>query len=198
MHYEFVLLPIVGALIGWTTNYLAVKMLFRPIKPIKLPFVPISIQGLLPRRKLELAESIARAVEEELLPREYFLSKLNEMEVEEEILSIIKSELEEKLEKKIPNIIPFRESLKEMIIKYIEEDLNENFDDILYQLQDQVIARANIGDMIKDKITSFPIIKIEELVLRISAKELEHIEVFGGVLGFLIGIGQATLLYFIK
>lgn len=60
--------PLVGALIGWLTNALAVKMLFHPYKPwhigkIRLPLTP----GIIPRRRHELAKAIGRAVEEKLL-----------------------------------------------------------------------------------------------------------------------------------
>ena len=60
-----ILLPLVGAIIGWCTNWLAVKMIFRPRKPIGLP--GIRLMGLLPRRREELAENVARTVEKELL-----------------------------------------------------------------------------------------------------------------------------------
>lgn len=55
--------PIVGAIIGLFTNYIAVKMLFRPKKAIKigkytLPFTP----GIIPKRKSDLAEAIGRTV----------------------------------------------------------------------------------------------------------------------------------------
>jgi len=55
--------PVVGAVIGYFTNFLAVKMLFRPYKPWKifgftLPFTP----GIVPRRKDELAHAIGNAV----------------------------------------------------------------------------------------------------------------------------------------
>ncbi|MDD6065009.1 MAG: DUF445 family protein, partial [Firmicutes bacterium] len=44
--------PAIGAVIGYCTNYVAVKMLFRPLKPIRigkftLPFTP----GVIPKRK---------------------------------------------------------------------------------------------------------------------------------------------------
>lgn len=47
------LLPIIGAIIGAFTNYLAIKMLFHPRKPI------LGIQGLLPKRRKILASKIA-------------------------------------------------------------------------------------------------------------------------------------------
>lgn len=60
--------PVVGAVIGYLTNYLAVKMLFRPYNPImigkiRLPFTP----GIIPKRKQSLAEAIGSTVGEKLL-----------------------------------------------------------------------------------------------------------------------------------
>ena len=69
--------PIIGALIGYITNYIAVKMLFHPYYPIKifgftLPFTP----GIIPKRKEHLARAIARAVGEELFTEEDLKSVL--------------------------------------------------------------------------------------------------------------------------
>lgn len=55
--------PAVGATIGYTTNYIAVKMLFRPLKPVMIgrfhvPFTP----GVVPKRKDELAGRLGAAV----------------------------------------------------------------------------------------------------------------------------------------
>lgn len=63
--------PAVGALIGYCTNYIAVKMLFRPLKPIKigtftLPFTP----GIMPKRKPALAKALGTAVGNTLLTTE--------------------------------------------------------------------------------------------------------------------------------
>ena len=39
---------IIGAVIGWITNILAIKLLFRPLRPYKIPLLNYEIQGLLP------------------------------------------------------------------------------------------------------------------------------------------------------
>lgn len=57
--------PAVGAVIGYITNYIAIKMLFRPLRPVRvlghrLPFTP----GIVPRRKDRLAEILGAAVVE--------------------------------------------------------------------------------------------------------------------------------------
>ena len=60
--------PLIGSIIGYSTNYLAVKMLFRPLRPIKigtfrLPFTP----GIIPKRKDQLARALGSAVGNNLL-----------------------------------------------------------------------------------------------------------------------------------
>lgn len=71
MSLSFLAGPIVGAVIGYFTNYLAVKMLFRPRKAIKigswtLPLTP----GVIPKGKARLAKAVGNAVSENLLTQE--------------------------------------------------------------------------------------------------------------------------------
>jgi len=78
--------PVVGAIIGYVTNAVAIKMLFRPLKEIRflgrrLPFTP----GILPRERHKLAESIGRMVEQELLTSDVLRERLAKTEVREKI-----------------------------------------------------------------------------------------------------------------
>ena len=63
--------PVIGAVIGLLTNWVAVKMLFRPRKAhyigkFHVPFTP----GVIPRRQGALAKALGRAVSETLVRRE--------------------------------------------------------------------------------------------------------------------------------
>lgn len=63
--------PILGALIGYYTNDIAIKMLFRPYKPVyifgkKVPFTP----GLIPSNQERLGQNIANAIMKSLLTPE--------------------------------------------------------------------------------------------------------------------------------
>lgn len=60
--------PLLGAVIGYCTNWLAVKMLFKPLEPIKvfgrtLPFTP----GVIPKNRGRIAAACGKAVGETLL-----------------------------------------------------------------------------------------------------------------------------------
>ena len=74
--------PLIGAVIGYCTNYIAVKMLFRPYKEIKiggftLPFTP----GIIPKRQKDLARAVGNAVGNSLVTE----SDLNEMLLSESL-----------------------------------------------------------------------------------------------------------------
>jgi hypothetical protein len=78
--------PAAGAVIGFITNVIAIKMLFRPLKEIRvfgirLPFTP----GLLPRQRHKLADNIGAMVERELLTPEILRGRMRREEVREGI-----------------------------------------------------------------------------------------------------------------
>lgn len=60
--------PLLGAFIGYLTNKVAIRMLFRPLEPwhifgVRVPMTP----GIIPSKRHELAENIGEMVGEHLL-----------------------------------------------------------------------------------------------------------------------------------
>ena len=53
------------------------------------------------------------------------------------------------------------------------------------------IAEFNVGGLVKKKVSDYPVEKLEELVLSVARHHLKTIEMFGAVIGFFIGVGQA-------
>ena len=62
-----VIMALIGGVIGWITNVLAIKLMFRPINPIKIPILNLEIIGLVPKRKKEIAKNIGEVISKELL-----------------------------------------------------------------------------------------------------------------------------------
>ncbi len=55
MNSIYIISPIVGAIIGYFTNWVAIKMLFRPYKKLKIGPIPIPFTpGLIPKNGIEL------------------------------------------------------------------------------------------------------------------------------------------------
>jgi uncharacterized membrane protein YheB (UPF0754 family) len=80
---QWIMPIVVGAVIGLFTNWLAIVMLFRPHRPLKLfgmrmPFTP----GLIPRRHADLADKLGEVVENDLLTPEGLAKSLKRPTVE--------------------------------------------------------------------------------------------------------------------
>ena len=60
--------PLLGAIIGYVTNRIAIKMLFRPLNPKRILGVQVPLTpGVIPRNRFDLARTIGRMVSEQLL-----------------------------------------------------------------------------------------------------------------------------------
>ena len=56
------------------------------------------------------------------------------------------------------------------------------------------IAEFDVGGLVRKKVSDYPIEKLEALVLSVAKHHLKTIELFGAVIGFIIGVGQ--VIYF--
>lgn len=192
------ILTIVGGLIGWITNILAIKLLFRPINPIKIPILNIEILGLIPKRKKEIATNIGEVISNELLSMDDILKQAFDnsdgSDFNSYIIEKIKNIINEKL-----NIIPM--PFRMMAAPYIDDILNKEvpsaMDEISADLLDKAKEKVDIQAIVEEKINELDLEKLEDIIIQVAKKELKHIEILGLVLGAIIGILQGILVVFL-
>ena len=73
-------IPLISALVGWITNYLAVKMMFYPLKFVGIPPI-FGWQGLIPAKRRQMAEIEVELVLGKLLSVEELASRLDPQEL---------------------------------------------------------------------------------------------------------------------
>lgn len=185
----------VGFVIGWFTNYLAIKMLFRPYKPIKIPVLNIEVQGLIPKRRGDIAVSLGEIVEKELISIDDIFANIMGDADREKILSALGSRLDDIIEKKMPSYIPgmFRNMISDYIKKVIMDEVVNFIENDSGRVIEQINQKVDIKRIVENKINGFELSKVEELALYAAGKELRGIEIIGGVLGFAIGLVEGIL-----
>ncbi|SHH29158.1 DUF445 domain-containing protein [Tepidibacter thalassicus] len=188
-------LGIIGAIIGWITNILAIKLIFRPIKPVKIPIINVEILGLIPKRRNEIAFSVGEVVEKELISVEEIIDKMIREEDKDNIIRFIKDRIDNIVEEKLPPFIPttFKGMIKDYIDKVVEEEIANVITNLSENLIHKATSRIKIGKMVEDKINEFDLEKLEEIIINIAKRELKHIEILGLILGFVIGIIQGII-----
>ena len=157
MDIKIITAPLVGGLIGLITNGLAIRMMFRPLKPIyigkfKLPFTP----GLIPKERARLAKSIGDVDKQELLNKdtmketllsgsmkEHFSSKFDGIvdkysKSDETVGSMVENLIEkERVQEKLDNA---KDALALTITRRaIEQDIGKTIVDYAY---DEIMAKT--------------------------------------------------------
>ncbi|WP_291258899.1 DUF445 family protein [Fusobacterium sp.] len=190
---KLVLIVGIGAGIGWITNYVAIKMLFRPYKEIN--FGLFKIQGLLPKRKHQIGESIADVIQTELVSLQEILKSLDSSNLDEKLSIMVDKILEEKLQSEISKRFPMlamflSNDMLEKIKEMIKESILDNKELILNTFSSYVEENVDFKGIIVKNIDAFSLEKLEEVTYGLAEKEFKHIEVIGAILGALIGFVQ--------
>lgn len=195
-NYLWLILPLIGAAIGWFTNYLAVKMLFRPRDVMN--FGLFKIQGVFPKRQAVLANKIAALVSDELLSPEELRKSIESASSNLDLKKILVQEIDNILLNKLPQAIPMaamflNNEIADTIKNLIAGELESKLSNVLAGIGSEFANQIDVRDLVQDKINNFSSIKLESLILDVMKKELRFIELFGAILGFLIGLIQVLL-----
>ncbi len=165
---------ILGAFIGYFTNFIALRMLFYPKKNI------MGIQGLLPKYKENFAEKAIDFVFQfidfdeiltETVNRKAFTKGVRKMGwgwLKRSVAHMIAREIEHYLENKY---------LRKYIVKEI----------------DKLTPQAKV--MLARRIVNSNIDNLTNMILKSTSKEMKFIQFLGGIFGFIIGILEPLILY---
>lgn len=140
--------PIIGAIIGLFTNYIAVVMLFRPRNAIKigkytLPFTP----GMVPKRKTDLAKAVGRTVGNSLFGENEVKSIFASEEMKNTFVDGVMNLINEKVSEDT--------TAKSMLSEILgEESYLEKRDNLAHILADRIVQgllNMDVGKIITDR-----------------------------------------------
>lgn len=146
---QYIVAPLMGGVIGYITNDIAIRMLFRPHKGkyifgMKLPFTP----GIIPKEKGRIAKAIGGAISENLMSKDVLEKNL----LSEEMLTKIRKAIDGFFESQKRN----PETVREFLLHYLsEEEVRNALCNVKQNLSEQVahsLKTANLGDKIAEMI----------------------------------------------
>jgi len=198
---KLVIMVIISAAIGWITNWVAIKMLFRPHNEINLGL--FKIQGLIPKRRAEIGIGIANVVQNELISIKDVIANIDKEEFSQRLNDLIDDVLEKNLKAKVKEKFPvmqmfFSDKMAKDVSDTIKGIVMENQDKIFEVFSNYAEENIDFSTIITDKISNFSLDKLEEIITGLAKKELKHIEVIGAILGAFIGLVQYFITLFVK
>ena len=138
---RYIAAPLIGGIIGYITNDIAIRMLFRPRNAVyigghRLPFTP----GLIPRQKDRIAVSLGRSVSTQLMNRETVEATIRS----QESISSVYSMFENMAEKWKNDERTVRERLS---LFFDDEEINSYCVSLQNRLTDDIVKRAQEADI---------------------------------------------------
>ena len=180
----YILPPLVGGVIGYVTNDIAIRMLFRPhtakhIMGWRIPFTP----GIIPKEKGRIAEAVGTAISDNLMSKEvlekYLLSDC--------MVSRVRSSMEEFIAKQKDN----EESVSQFLEHYLSHGevltLADNAKEGLTRQMHDKISDPELGRQVAKAAMTY----ISEKITSNGGEDI--LSEIGGLVG---GLGMAAKLFF--
>ncbi len=191
-------LPFIGALTGWVTNYLAIKMLFHPREPKRI--LGLKIQGVFPKRQTALAASLGRIVAEELLSFQDIKAKMADPKNLEGAYAKLEEKVDNFLNVKLKEKMPMAATiitggLREKVKVTMLEEFQGAFPELLGGYLDKLEKEVDVERIVREKVEAFSSDRLEAILFSFMNKEFKFIELAGAILGFLIGLIQLGMLW---
>lgn len=190
-------LPIIAALTGWITNYIAIKMLFHPREKVKFLF--FELQGIFPKRQKNLAEKLGKIVADELFSVDEVKKTLQDPQGIEEVNQVVDTKIDNFLDNKLIESLPMlalfmNDELKATIKSTLQQEIKLMMPEMIDRFVNKIETEVDVEKTVYEKVVGFSSDKLESILYSIMSKEFRFIEVLGGILGFIIGLIQLALL----
>lgn len=179
METTYFVAPLLGGLIGYITNDIAIRMLFRPHKAkylfgIHIPFTP----GIIPKEKGRIAEAIGGVISENLMNNEVLEKYL----LSDEMIGKVRSAVEGFISTQQQN----QESVARFLGHYLSKDeidsIAQNINQSITKQTYEKLADSSVGD----KVAHIAIDHVAQKLTIDGAQEL--LSGIGGALGGLKGM----------
>ena len=179
METTYFIAPLLGGLIGYITNDIAIRMLFRPHKAkylfgIHIPFTP----GIIPKEKGRIAEAIGGVISENLMNNEVLEKYL----LSDEMIGKVRSAVEEFISIQQQN----QESVARFLGHYLSKDeidsIAQNINQSITKQTYEKLADSSVGD----KVAHIAIDHVAQKLTIDGAQEL--LSGIGGAFGGLKGM----------
>lgn len=198
-HQLLLLIPFVSAVVGWLTNYLAVKMMFYPITFIGIKAPYLGWQGLIPQKRQKMAEISVDLVLGKLLSVQELAARLEPKKISDAIdrrlKQVLKRIINDVMQESAPTIwaaLPAQG--KNLVYARVEADIPNVVDKMVKDFQYNVVEILDIKELVVQYLSDHPAL-INEIFLTAGDKEFPFIIRSGFYFGFLLGLPTMVCWY---
>ncbi|HMV45762.1 MAG TPA: DUF445 family protein [Leptospiraceae bacterium] len=192
-------MPIMGVVVGYYTNWIAIQMIFKPLEPKKFFFF-FTYQGLFLKRQEVVSKEFANVVANNVLNQEniirlIFTGKGGDLLIKLVIEKAYKLTHQKMMERApLMPVLLGSEKIRQ-IKERIAEKLIWILPDVANRIQKYLNDRLQIEKTIAERLSVLPKAEFEELLHSVFKEDELTLIILGAILGGLVGLYQAYLVF---
>jgi uncharacterized membrane protein YheB (UPF0754 family) len=189
------MVPVQGAIVGYFTNWTAIKMIFRPLHETRYLF--FKYQGLFIRRRDEVVREFSKLVAAEILNAPNIIKQILEGRARERIYLIIRMAISQAIDRMTTMVKPaILSTLKSDMLDMVKHEITEELTrpEVTKSLEEYVQQALDVEQLIIDKFAELTEEEYENLLRPIFQEDEFILIVIGGVLGLAVGFFQLWLM----
>ena len=192
------MIPVLTAGIGWSTNWLGIKMMMHPVERIGIG--PIGWQGIIPRVRVRMTRAMVQSsVSTVCTPRE-MLEAVDDSEAIDSITQLISPQIkdwtDEILSEQVSHLWNLAPNfIKNAVFREVERQIPDIAESVLEELKGRLSYLIDIADIAAIESEKKPGI-FPNLMKTIAQKEFDFVIKSGLYIGFPLGCAQALAWYF--
>ena len=163
----WIIIPLIGGLIGYITNYIAIKMLFYPYQPFFI--FGFNCQGVFPKRQRLFAKKLGQLVANELLSMDELSDKLAEKLQDDEFIHFLEERIYETISNKLLNNYPMLQlflnaEMLASITSLFREDIQQILEHLSVRLKENLLKEIDIAVLVEEKVANFSVERLESII----------------------------------
>jgi uncharacterized membrane protein YheB (UPF0754 family) len=192
------IMPVAGFLVGWATNWLALKVIFKPILPHK--FCGFTVQGIFMKRQNEVSEIFARVICVEILHVKAIWTAIFNGRLSKNFFAMLRAHTLVFTDKLVVEIEPLAiaamgaekfNQMKEDIAQKVMENIPKIIDSS-YEYTQEALDMENT---IREKMKALPPEEFEGVLHPAFEEDEIQLILLGGILGLIVGVIQLSTLF---
>lgn len=194
--YLLLTVPSVSALIGWLTNWQAVKMIFWPEQ--RVGWGLLSWQGIVFHHSDKFATNLGRVARQNLLSGQEVVARLDPAAIEALMRAPLDSRLPALVATAAEQLAPgawerLPEPVRAMVLAQAGSRVRAISGELVAELATAVAAELDIEQLVREQLSGANVRRLARLTREIGHKEFRFIEWSGGVFGWIIGLAQLSV-----
>lgn len=197
LFHEPLIMPAFGLIVGWFTDWLALKLIFNPKRPIRV--FGVVFQGLFLKRRKEVAADYGALIADEIITPRKVIEAIVRGPLSDRVFAMIRKQVQVALDRgtglaKPLVVVTVGGARYEDIKRSIATKVMDRLPDTMTYIEDYARETMDVRALLIDRMQQLDEQQFEALIRPAFEQDEWILITVGAVLGFLMGEAQALIL----